>query len=235
MQNNLTIAQRARRIKLITQTALFVVIGLIGAPIAFFAIKGLLGLIACGIIGTLAITFGPVLGDMAANAKLKLLKAEAARNPIETLDRELLNRQQMLQQHFESIGKLRTKCLIFEGRVGEFAKKYPAQAPQFQKQLGAMLEVLAAHEDRYTKTSAEVQVFSDEIAKASAIWEMSLAAAEAAETTRESAAETFYARIKTETALDAIQEAMTTSFSQLDQLRLENRQVRTQELPETTV
>jgi len=66
-----------------------VVLGLIVAPVIFIAIYGLVGLTLALAIAAVVTLVGwatlPWLGTVAANWKLKLLKQEAAHNPVETM------------------------------------------------------------------------------------------------------------------------------------------------------
>src|SRR5262249_14428006 len=67
----------------------------------------------------------------------------------------------------------------------------------------------------YRKARAETDAFEKEIEKAGAIWEMGQVAANTAEGSGMSE-EDFYAKIKTRTSLDAIQDSMNAAFAQLD-------------------
>jgi hypothetical protein len=207
------------------QIALFTGVGLFAGPIAAIAIKGLLGLIACGVIGLAAVTFGPVIADKAANWRLKMLKAEAAKNPVETLQLQLIERRTALEENLESIGKLRANNMDFADKVQVFKRDFPEEATQFEAQLESMNELLREHEQKYTEATTATDQFEKEIRRADAIWKMTLAAADAAHGAKLTI-EDFTAKIKKETALDAIQSGMNRSFSELATIRLRNRQTR---------
>jgi len=77
--------QKRKRIELAVKITAFSIIGFLVAPVILLVIKGLVGLIVAGIIGFAAIQFAPYLGMVIANWRLKALKAEARKNPVETL------------------------------------------------------------------------------------------------------------------------------------------------------
>lgn len=219
MSNKLTPEQRAKRWAFWTKTAAFIALGLIAAPVVGIAIYGLAGILVAGLIGLAGVTLGPVLGDMAGNWKLKLIKAEAARNPIETLQSEYMRRQELLDENEESISKLRSKTMTFADQVKGFSKQYPDEAPRYEQQLQAMRDLLAEHEQQWVNAQQDLRLFEQEIGKADAVWQMSLAANEAAEGTQ-LALEDFESKIKTQTSLGVVQNSLNDSFSRLEQVRL---------------
>jgi hypothetical protein len=147
MTSTLSADERARRTAAIIKAVLIVALGLIAAPVAFLAIKGLIGLIAAALIAFAAITIAPVLGDMAANWKLRVLKDEAARNPVETLQRELLRRQKLLKEQKPKIERFEAKILNFEGKLAEFKRHYPEEAPRFDRTLNSMRQLLSLRKE----------------------------------------------------------------------------------------
>src|SRR3982750_1452698 len=168
MSSTLTADEKARRTAAIIKVVLFVLLGLIAAPIAYIAIKGLIGLIPAAVIAFIAITIAPVLGDMAANWKLKALKAEAARNPIETLQGELLRRQRLLDDQKPKIERFETKILNFEGKLTGFKKQYPDEAPRFERTLTSMRQLLALRKERYQEAKTNLAHLDLETQKARA-------------------------------------------------------------------
>jgi hypothetical protein len=214
--------ERARKIAAIIKVVLFVALGLIAAPVAFLAIKGLIGLIAAAVLAFAAITIAPVVGDMAANWKLKALKDEAARNPVETLQRELLRRQRLLDDQKPKIERFETKILNFEGKLTDFKRQYPEEAPRFERTLSSMRQLLALRKERYQEAKGNLAQFELETQKARAIWEMGQAAKDASEGGMTE--DDFYAKLKTDTSIEAIEESMNQSFASLESSLLESKE-----------
>jgi hypothetical protein len=214
--------ERARRTAAIIKVVLFVALGLIAAPVAFLAIKGLIGLIVAAFIAFTAITIAPVLGDTAANWKLKALKDEAARNPVETLQRELLRRQTLLDEQKPKIERFETKILNFEGKLAGFKRQYPEEAPRFERTLNSMRQLLTLRKERYQEAKTNLLHFESETEKARAIWEMGQAAKDASEGGMTE--DDFYAKLKTDTSIEAIEETMNESFARLESSLLESKE-----------
>ena len=222
MTATLSADEKARKTAAIIKVVLFVLLGLIAAPIAFIAIKGLIGLIAAAVIAFAAITIAPVVGDMAANWKLKALKDEAARNPVETLQRELLRRQTLLDDQKPKIERFETKILNFEGKLAGFKRQYPEEAPRFERTLSSMRQLLALRKERYQEAKGNLVQFELETQKARAIWEMGQAAKDASEGGMTE--DDFYAKLKTDTSIEAIEETMNESFARLESSLLESKE-----------
>ena len=89
--------QQASRWRTIVICVGAVILGLVVAPFIFVAIAGLVGLTVALAIAAVVTLAGwallPYAGMVAANWKIKLLKREASRNPVETMQNELKRRQ----------------------------------------------------------------------------------------------------------------------------------------------
>jgi hypothetical protein len=94
--NEIELVQRKQRIKSIAQLGLLGFAGLLVSPFVFLAVKGVIGLALSAVIGLIIVNFAPVVGEVLGNAKIKAIKAEAARNPIETLQRQWGERKEAL-------------------------------------------------------------------------------------------------------------------------------------------
>jgi len=196
-----------------------VVLGLIVAPVIFIAIYGLVGLTLALAIAAVVTLVGwatlPWLGTVAANWKLKLLKQEAAHNPVETMQNELQRRQQLLEQFKQKIILFGSKVKTFQDKVGNLKKQFPAEAPQFEESLDKMKQLYALRQQKYKEVSEGIGEFEAEIEKANLLWDVGQAAAAAGEDAGISD-EDFYAKIKVKASLTAIQDKLNLSFAQLD-------------------
>ena len=188
---------------------------LIVSPIIFFVVQGLVGLAAAGLTGLLIVNLAPVVSMKLTNWKLKAIKAEAAKNPVETLQNVYNERDKEKLAIKEQITAFRTKCLTFKDKVDGFRVKYPDEAVRFEKQLFAMEAQLARREQTYKQIKADLEKFRDVIDKAQALWDMSLASASLDESAVEIDANVVMQRIKTETALDSIQDSLNRSISSM--------------------
>jgi flagellar biosynthesis chaperone FliJ len=185
------------------------------APIVFLAIQGLIGLIVAGVLGLVIVHGAPVLATMFANWKIKAIKAEAARNPVETMQAVLQEKDQAVKAFAQRVEDFATEVRNFGDKLDGFRTQFPVEAPKFEDNLRSMKKLLDLRRQRLREARDELGRFESEIRKVDAIWKMSLAASSmhrAAGMTEDSIMQ----RIKTETAIDSVQSSLNRALSQLE-------------------
>jgi hypothetical protein len=196
-----------------------VILGLVVAPFIFVAIFGLVGLTVALTIAAVVTLAGwallPWAGMVASNWKIKLLKREASRNPVETMQNELKRRRQLLEQFKQKIIVFGSKVKTFQDKVGTLKRQFPADAPQFEESLAKMKQLYLLRQQKYKEAEEGIGEFEAEIEKANILWDVGQAAAAAGEDAGMSD-EDFYAKIKVKSSLNAIQDKLNLSFAQLD-------------------
>ncbi len=215
---------RAKRWGIVAKYAALLCVGFFIAPYIFTAITGLVGLMVAGVIMLLAWMLLPTVETAARNMRLKLLKAEAARNPIETLQNEYLRRQQALNERKNKIETLAAKTAGFGSKLAQFKRDYPADAQTYQDIYEKMVLLLKRSKDQWVLAEGQLKAFDREIERAKAKWEMAIAA----DGLRQDAGkveEEFLAKLKVESSFDAIETGMNSAFAQLDTLLMESEAV----------
>lgn len=185
------------------------------APIVFLAIKGLVGLIVAGVIGLGVINLAPVIAFKLGNWRLAAIKAEAAKNPIETLEQDYAERQQALSNFKHAITTFSAAVQTFKDKLEGFSIKFPKDTDKFNDQFSKMKKLLDVRKHRYKEAEAALDQYSSEIDRAKAIWAMGQEAAKmnaAAGMTDED----FLAKLKQETAMDSVTTSMNTAFAELE-------------------
>lgn len=104
---------RRKRIETIVKVAGLAVAGFVVAPFVYIAIQGLIGLTIAGFLSLCIIYATPVAASKLANWRLKLLKAEAMKNPVETLQNQYVKKTQALDDFREQIKIFSTQVLTF--------------------------------------------------------------------------------------------------------------------------
>src|SRR4051812_17096150 len=99
--------------------------GFLVAPFVWVAVGGLLGLAVGVAIIVVTWMLRHWFFDVAANMRLKLIKAEAARNPVETLQEEYRKEMIRLDERKTAIESLKAHILHFEDKTAEMEAKYP--------------------------------------------------------------------------------------------------------------
>ncbi len=207
--------QKRKRLTKWTQIGLLVV-ALIAAPIVFLIIQGIVGLAVAGVLGLAVVSFAPAVSLKFANWKLQAIKAEATKNPVETLQNVYAERLAQKSAFKVKITNFRAKVATFADKVEGFKERYPQDVDKFEQQLAQMQKLLNRREQKYVKVSGDLEKFAGVIQRADAIWQMGLAAAEMNAAAGEFDGEQMYERIKVETALDSIQDSMNLAFSEME-------------------
>ncbi len=209
---------RAKRWGSFIKYAGLLIIGFVVSPYIFTAITGLVGLAVAGaLIGGYWMLM-PAVETWAGNMRLKFVKAEAARNPVETLQSELNRQRVALDERKVAIGRLNGQITTFEDKLGTIGDKYGRQDSAYTKlaaQLKDLKRVAQNREDKWQLAFVQVGRFEQEIERAGMIWDAAMAAAAAQETSGLTE-EDFMAKLKTETSLDTIRTTFNETLASLD-------------------
>lgn len=209
---------RAKRWAAFTKYAAILVVGFFVAPFIWTAIGGLVGLVVAGaLIGTTWMVL-PAVGSFAGNMRLKLVKAEAARNPVETLTAEYQRQSEALDQRKTAIGRLNGQIASFADKLDAIGDKYGKADSNYVKlasQLKDLKRVSKNREDKWQAAYVQVKLFAQEIERAGMVWEAAQAAAAAQESSGLTE-DDLMAKLKTDTSLDTIRDAFNTTLASLD-------------------
>lgn len=209
---------RAKRWGVFAKYAALLGVGFLVAPYVFTAITGLIGLIAAGgiMLGTWMLM--PTIETMAGNLRLKFVKAEAARNPVETLQSEFQRQMVALDERKTAVGRLNGQIATFQDKLQGIAQKYGKTDTAYLKlaeQLSNLKRVAANRAEKWQQAFIQLQRFEQEIERAGMIWDAAQAAA-AAQASSGLTEEDFMAKLKTETSLDTIRIAFNETLASLD-------------------
>lgn len=184
------------------------------APFVFTLIKGIIGLAAAVAISAVIIAITPAVSLAIANLRVSLLKLEATKNPVETLENELNLRTVQLQEKRRSIETSTEKYKTFEAHVSSLKLKYPEEAAKFDDQLAKLAQLLDLKRSAYKTASSDLARFAEVVEKAAAIWQVTQALSAA--NNSENPTENFYSTLRTKTALDSVQISLNHSFAALE-------------------
>jgi len=225
--NQIDIDKRRKRIEMLIKIVGLCVAAFFVAPFVFIVIKGLIGMVIAAVVGGSIIFFTPVVARVFANWRLKAIKAEAARNPIETLQNDYGKRQQGLRNFANRISDFATAVGSFEDKLDDFKRDHPEDAPKFDEQLRKMKLILDNRKAKFKEAQTELTAYDKEIKRANDIWEMGQAAA-AMTSAAGMTEDDFLQKISTETALDSVQKSMNRAFADLEVSLLEEQKLPSQ-------
>ncbi|MGO9318455.1 MAG: hypothetical protein ACLPXT_13395 [Terracidiphilus sp.] len=199
--------------------------GLVGAivvaPFIFLAVKGIVGLAIAAAIGLVITQLAPVFAQKLANWRMKLVVDEVEKNPIETMQNLFIDKTRELERADNNIADFETEIRNFDDQVEGFKQQYPAEADSYETLSQRMHEALAGMKTEQSAARAQLSDFEKKIAKAKAIYKMSVAAQNVVKLSRSAEAEVF-AKIKEQVAFDAVRSQLNRSFANLN-LALERR------------
>jgi hypothetical protein len=185
------------------------------SPFIFFAVKGIIGLALAAAIGFVAIQLAPVFATKVANLSMRLLTAEAAANPIETMRNLYVEKSEDLERAGGAIEAFETEIRNFDDQVGTFKRDYPDEAAKYDELSEQMHAALADMKREQTQARKELHAFSQQIKKAEAIYKMALAANKVTKLSRSAEAK-IYAQIKEQVALDSVRTQLNRAFAGLN-------------------
>jgi hypothetical protein len=194
------------------------------APFIWVAIGGLLGLIVAAVIIVAAWMLRPWFYAVAANMRLKLIKAEASKNPVETLQEDLRAKTVALDGRKTNIEKLNAQIRNFSDKVDDILNRYGKTDTDYIKlsrDLSDLQRVYKHRCDKWNEAHHQLERFAEEIDRAQVIWEAALAAAAARETSGLTEDE-FFAKLRTDTAFDSIQTNYNEALASLDTAMLDD-------------
>jgi len=220
---------RAIRWGTFAKYAMLLVVGFAVAPFIWIALGGLLGLIVAALVMIAAWMLRPWVFTKAANIRISLIKHEAAKNPVPTLQENLRKEMASLDERKTKIEKLNGAIRNFKTQTREIADKYGENDPSFVQMSKDIVDLERVYVDRcnkWNKAARELKRFAEEIEKAEMIWEAAQAAAAAREASGLTS-EAWETELKTKTALDSIQSSYNDALASLDTSMLEEAPQRT--------
>lgn len=166
----LTPEQQKTRFQKYAKIGLALGAGILFAPVALYAIGGLIGLgIAAG-IAIAGINLAPYFSQKLANLKMKLIMEEARKHPIETMLVVYTDNMKTIGEADIKIRKLAARLLDFRGKAEEFSKKYPQRAAQNQQMIDSMQKVLDRWKAKQKTAKINAKIYSDKIEEAQAVY-----------------------------------------------------------------
>ena len=195
-------------------------------PLAFLAIKGIVGLAAFGALAFIGYNAAPIIALKVANAKyraiddekishIKKVERTAAENPIETATAQSLAYKARAAKYLENITAYSTEVNNFETMTTEFAKKYPDDAPRFKEQLATMKKALAFKNDKYRELIENIKLMDDKITFLTANWKMSQALIKVNALGGLDSVDPME-QIKADAAIDAVVNSINRAFAEMD-------------------
>ncbi len=213
--NDLELDLKRKRIEWVVKILALLLVGFLVAPFIFIAIKGLIGMAIAAAVSFVVIMFIPWFAAVVANWRLKAIKHEAAKNPIETLQNNYNDRMQALTQFRDSIRNFAGEVRTFADKLEGYKRDYPQDSDKFNDQFNQMRVLLQQRKLKYEEAKSNLALYEKQIQRVSAEWDMAQAAAKMNKAAGVDA-DAFFAKIQVETAFDSVQKSLNSAFADLE-------------------
>jgi hypothetical protein len=187
----------------------------VAAPIMVLALKSVVAIALTGIIALASVHFAPVLQMKFVNWKLQAIKAEARKNPIETMQAVYAQKIEEKKQFKDRITTFRAVLSDIKSKLQIFREKYPKDAEAFEAKVDIGKKRLVQREARYQNIKLALKEYAGVIERANAIWEMSNAMA-ALDEADAKMMDDLMSKIKVETSLDSVTHNMNQVFAAME-------------------
>lgn len=209
---------RAKRWAWSARWLLLFPLGFVIAPYVMTALFGLFGALI-GILGMVATwMLRPWVTSVAANMRLKLIRHEAAKNPVDTLLETYRKRCISLDERKGAIERLNAQIMTFADKVDDIAARYGDKDRDYVKLSTDLVNLRRVYEHRCLKWREARKLldrFKEECDRGNMIWEAGCAAAAAKESSGYTE-DDFLQALKTDTAFDAIDTNYNAALASLD-------------------
>lgn len=218
MSKELTTEQKKQRTELVIKVVGLLGVCLVLGPLATTLAAGgmaLAGLIVGAAALFTVVKFIPWFALKVGNWRLKALKAESMKNPVETLQTEYAKKMDALESFKENIRLFAGQVLTFGDQVKQYVKDGLEDAQVYVEQLGKMKKLLELRQQRYQEAQKALKDFSETISKTDRKWKMATAAMAMNEAAGQMEGDVF-SQICIETALESVQTKLNQSFADLE-------------------
>ncbi len=218
----LTPEQKAARWGTAAKIAAVGVVGFLVSPFILSALAGVVGLIVlAGIYGTTWMLL-PAIGDWGKSVRLKCVKAQAAANPVETLQEEHRRQSVQLDERKEAITKMDGAIRTLDQTINALVREFPdsSEIPQMRADSAELHALKDSRDADWQEAYVNHGLFEKEIQRVKRLWEVSLAAAAARQQSGLSEDE-WMAKLKTQTSIDAIRTKLNEQLSSLSTERMQ--------------
>ena len=172
------------------------------------AIKGILGIIACVVIGTVAIQAWPFLQFVTKNAVINLFKWRAKKDPIGSAQTVEMELTEELNQFREETIQIDAETSTFEREVRKLEREYPddPELHGLQEQLKMLQETVVQRREDEATYATNLTAYRAGIKRMEAMWNASQIGARASKRANMSSKQ--YQRLVAQTSFDTVQKSM---------------------------
>lgn len=186
------------------------------AGVILSGVVGMAGLAIAGVLGFVLIQLAPAFSDMIANWRMKLIVAEANKNPIETMRNIYISNVKTIEAKDVKITEFASRLGDYQDKMEGFKKQYPQDVAKFAATEDKMVRLLKRMREKQKAAKIAAQEYKRQIDRAEAIYQMACAANEVTSLAG-SIEKQVFEDIKKQVAFDSVNHAFNTATAELEQ------------------
>lgn len=191
--------------------------GFVVLPFILQAIMGLVGIVVGLSLAAVTVMYAPVFGTKMANKRLQLMKSEWAKNPIESLENDYIERQRALTAFQEGVVKVGGIARNMRDKVDEYKTRRTAKdAAKFETQVSDLERIYENRVRALEKATKALEVRKTQIERASDDWRLQKELAAASKAAGVANGDSFLQKLLSDTAFTTVNEALNSSFAELE-------------------
>lgn len=185
------------------------------APLLFKLMAALAAMAVTGTIAGITIAAAPVWSMKFANWKLQKILEEASRNPIPTLENELLARKTALGQGAKRLGEALGHVESFVTQAEDAGRKHPDLAARWQARAERARGLGESKKKAFARAEQSVLLFEQEVEQARVEWGLILSEAAMNKSLNVIAGDPL-SHLKARTALESVTNQMNQAFANME-------------------
>lgn len=198
------------------------------APVAVLALKSVTSIAAASVIG-LALFMGfsalpPILRWWRIRV-LKVMKVTARRNPVETLQLELIDRRQAFAAASANVVAISAMRDSLREKLDEYVEVHRTNDPTLERSINQLSVLVDRLRASLHQAGLKLEEFELYVARQADRWKVARAAGELARLLKEGGRGDAADQFLKEEAIDSIRDALNLSFAQIDDI-LQKEEVR---------
>jgi hypothetical protein len=197
-----------------------VALGLV-APLAVLALKAVTSITIAALVG-LALFMGfsalPPLLRWWRIRVLKMMMATARRNPVETLQLELIDRRKAFEAAGATVIAVSAMRDSLREKLDEYIEKHRTKDAGLERSIKQLSELVDRLRASLRQAGIKIEEFERFVARQADRWKLAKATGELAALLKESGGGDVTDRFLQDQAIDTIRDALNLSFAQIDQI-----------------
>jgi hypothetical protein len=200
----------------------------LAAPLAVLALKTVTSLAMAGVIGLLlfmGFSALPLILRWWRIQVFKLMKATTRRNPVETLQLELIDRQMAYELAGARVVVVSSMRDSLREKLDEYVQTHRTKDASLEKSINQLSELVDRLRTSLRQAGITLEEFKRFVARQADRWKIAKATGELAVLLKETSGGDVTDRFLQDEAIDSIRDSLNLSFAQIDQI-LQKEEVR---------